>query len=362
MSAAAALRTHLEDISSAIAHHKEIICDLEKTRTAFQRDLNAILDPMARLPLEISSDILMRCLPAIPLANPLTAPMVFLKVCHSWSNIALSTSALWTSIQIEFPRAQGFEHLFDAWLKRAGTRATSISLRGPLPQAVAVVLNEHAPRVQKLQLYFSSEPPLKQINASFPCLTTLTIAQDDRGTNRQIYLYNPSGCAELIRAAPNLVECNFDRVYYRHSPPLNLTAFTHNSLRSLRLGNDHSASILSYLTLPALQTLYIPGFDIPPEIISFLSRSAPPLQSLCMAPSIDVFEAVPTLADLELRCNPNAELDFDFLTALATSHHFLLNLRTLTIRGYYLYHNEYEDVVRMLSARRATGPSQIQSF
>ncbi|KAJ6529196.1 hypothetical protein DFH09DRAFT_1412421 [Mycena vulgaris] len=116
--------------------------------------LNAILDPMARLPLEISSDIIMQCLPAIPRADPLTMPMVFLKLWHSWSNNALSTSALWTSIQIEFPRAPGFEHLFDAWLKRAGTRATSISLRGPLPQAEASVLNEHAPRVQKLQLYF----------------------------------------------------------------------------------------------------------------------------------------------------------------------------------------------------------------
>ncbi|KAJ6507611.1 hypothetical protein DFH09DRAFT_1334480 [Mycena vulgaris] len=67
---------------------------------------------MARLPLEISSDIFTRCLPATPRADPLTTPMVFLK--------------------IEFPRAPGFEHLFDAWLKYAGSRATSISLRGPL--------------------------------------------------------------------------------------------------------------------------------------------------------------------------------------------------------------------------------------
>ncbi|KAJ6590733.1 hypothetical protein DFH09DRAFT_870943, partial [Mycena vulgaris] len=84
----------LEDLASAIAHHQEIIRDLEKTRTAVHRDLNAILDPMARLPLEISSDIFTRCLPAIPRADPLTAPMVLLKVCNSWSNIALSTSAL----------------------------------------------------------------------------------------------------------------------------------------------------------------------------------------------------------------------------------------------------------------------------
>ncbi|KAJ6590727.1 hypothetical protein DFH09DRAFT_210136 [Mycena vulgaris] len=297
MSDAAALRTRLEDLASAIAHHKEIIYDLEKTRTAVQRDLNAILDPMARLPLEISSDIFTRCLPAIPRADPLMAPMVFLKVCHSWSNIALSASALWTSIQIEFPRAPGFEHLFEAWLKRAGTRATSISLRGPLPQAEASVLNEHAPRVQKLQLYFASETSLKQINASFPCLTALTIAQDDRDPDRaEFFSLNARGCAELIRAAPNLVECNFDRVYfYSDDPPTNLTEFIHNSLRSLHLGIEadeySNTSILSYFTLPALQTLYIPGINIPSDIISSLARSAPPLQSLYMVSSIQKWSA-----------------------------------------------------------------------
>ncbi|KAJ6464821.1 hypothetical protein DFH09DRAFT_1382092 [Mycena vulgaris] len=373
MSDAAALRTRLEDLASAIAHHQEIIRDLEKTRTAVHRDLNAILDPMARLPLEISSDIFTRCLPAIPRADPLTAPMVLLKVCNSWSNIALSTSALWTSIQIEFPRAAGFEHLFDAWLKHAGTRATSISLRGPLPQAEASVLNQHALRVQKSQLYFSSETPLKQITTSFPCLTALTIARDDRDLDCPLYFsYNPTGCAELIRAAPNLMECNFERVYYSHSPPINLTAFTHTSLRHLRLGieaDEYSGIfILSYFTLPALQTLYIPGINIPLDaIFSFLTRSSPPLQSLYMASSIDswsaqnlasLFTLVPSLAHLEI----SSEEEFEFLPALATSPNLLPNLRTLAVREFIPDQYEYENLVSLLFARRAAGPSQLQSF
>ncbi|KAJ6464819.1 hypothetical protein DFH09DRAFT_1382090 [Mycena vulgaris] len=370
MSDAAALRTRLEDISFAIAHHQEIIHDLEKTRTAVQRDLNAILDPMARLPLEISSDIFTRCLPDIPRADRLTAPMVLLKVSHSWSKIALSTSTLWTSIQIEFPRAQGFEHLFDAWLKRAGTRATSLALRGPLPRAVAAVVNQHAPRMQTLQLYFASETPLVHINTSFPSLTSLTIAHAHRGPGHPIhFMYNPSGCAELIRAAPNLVECNFDGVYYSHIPPTDLRAFTHTSLRHLRLGReddeDRSAFILPYLTLPVLQTLYIPGFAVSQDIIiSFLTRSAPPLQLLYIEywstqSLTTIFTLVPGLADLELL---GTEEDFEFLTVLATSHNLLPNLRTLTIREFSPDHAEYEHLVSVLSARRVAGPSQLQSF
>ncbi|KAJ6590720.1 hypothetical protein DFH09DRAFT_1026877 [Mycena vulgaris] len=371
MSDAAALRTRLEDLASAISHHMEIIRDLEKTRSAVQRDLNAILDPMARLPFEISSDIFTRCLPAIPRADPLTAPMILLKVCHSWSNIALATSALWTSIQIEFPRATGFEHLFDAWLKRAGTRGTSISLRGPLPQAEASVLNEHAPRVHKLQLYFSSETPLKQINTSFPSLKALTIAQDDRDPDRAVFFsLDARGCAELIRAAPNLVECNFEGVCYRHSPPPNLTAVTHNSLRHLRLGIEgdeySSVFILLYFTFPVLQTLYIPGYIPQDVIISFLTRSAPLLHSLYMA-SIDnwsaqnlasLFTLVPSLAHLEISSGE----EFELLTVLAISPNLLPNLRTLTVREFFPDHDEYEDLVKVLFARRAAGPSQIQSF
>ncbi|KAJ6590723.1 hypothetical protein DFH09DRAFT_1140125 [Mycena vulgaris] len=300
--------------------------------------------------------------------------MALLNVCHSWSNIALATFALWTSIQIEFPQAPGFKHLFDTWLKRAGTRATSISLRGWLPQAEASVLNEHAPRVQKLQLYFSSETPLQQIDTSFPCLKMLTIGQGNHHPGHPsscFYADNPSGCAELIRAAPNLMECNFERMCYHQSPPPNLTAFTHNSLRHLRLGiegDDYSSIlILSYFTFPALQTLYIPDVAILQDtIISFLTRSAPPLQSLYIG-SIDnwsaqnlanLFTLVPSLAHLEISSIGR----FEFFTVLTTSPNLLPNLRTLTMRRFFPDHHEYEDLVSVLSARRAAGPSQLQSF
>ncbi|KAJ7728597.1 hypothetical protein DFH07DRAFT_707877, partial [Mycena maculata] len=80
---------------AVIANQKEILRDLEKQKCAIQSELNAILDPVSRLPLEISSDIFTRCLPAKPRAYPRLAPMLFLSICHSWTNIARSTPSLW---------------------------------------------------------------------------------------------------------------------------------------------------------------------------------------------------------------------------------------------------------------------------
>ncbi|KAJ7671931.1 hypothetical protein B0H17DRAFT_947972, partial [Mycena rosella] len=76
-----------------------------KAKSDAQSDLNSVLDPMARLPLEISSDIFMRCLPndSIPMPNPRLAPMVFTRVCRSWNALAISNPSLWARIQIKNP-------------------------------------------------------------------------------------------------------------------------------------------------------------------------------------------------------------------------------------------------------------------
>ncbi|KAJ7831520.1 hypothetical protein B0H14DRAFT_2280725, partial [Mycena olivaceomarginata] len=55
----------------------------------------SIVDPIQRLPVEISSAIFVYCLPEFPRPSPGFAPMIFLHVCHAWSSIAVSTPALW---------------------------------------------------------------------------------------------------------------------------------------------------------------------------------------------------------------------------------------------------------------------------
>ncbi|KAJ7860505.1 hypothetical protein B0H13DRAFT_1550229, partial [Mycena leptocephala] len=74
------------------------LTDLKKKQKDIRNQLNGILDPMTRLPLEISSNIFVRCLPDRLdrcVASPDVAPMLLLDVCRSWRKIALSTPSLW---------------------------------------------------------------------------------------------------------------------------------------------------------------------------------------------------------------------------------------------------------------------------
>ncbi|KAJ7174072.1 hypothetical protein C8R43DRAFT_873462, partial [Mycena crocata] len=89
------LQKHIEDLSCAIELQKQVLRDLEKHKSKVQGRLNAILDPVARLPLELSSDIFLRCVSGDAAPDKHSAPMIFLGVCRSWSDIALSTALLW---------------------------------------------------------------------------------------------------------------------------------------------------------------------------------------------------------------------------------------------------------------------------
>ncbi|KAJ7456757.1 hypothetical protein B0H11DRAFT_2065335 [Mycena galericulata] len=329
-----------------------------------------------KLPNEIWSEVFV--------CYPRHAPMALLDICHRWREIALGLPALWTNIEIEFPRARGFDQLLDVWLTRAGLMPTSISLRGSMRDAVPVVLavERHAQHVRNLELYFMSGATLHKINDLFPSLKTLTIAQDDRNPDSPEYFAsNPKGCIEMMRVAEGLLKCSFNGVYFKedhtHHDPQPSRILSHSSLLHLHLGNGghdgNSAAILQFLTLPALQTLYITDFDIPNNIFSdFLTRSSPPLQSLGMAypffgwPTETMhsdLRLIPDLTNFELVCTSRFVGEgLDFIEALATSPNFLPNLRNVTIHRCLPDREAYDHIVSALSARRATRPSQIQSF
>ncbi|KAJ7166753.1 hypothetical protein C8R46DRAFT_876343, partial [Mycena filopes] len=56
----------------------------------------AIVYPVLALPVEITGEIFMRCLPEFP-AHPsgTIAPMLLTRICRQWRNIACSTPRLW---------------------------------------------------------------------------------------------------------------------------------------------------------------------------------------------------------------------------------------------------------------------------
>ncbi|KAJ7612978.1 hypothetical protein FB45DRAFT_1112633, partial [Roridomyces roridus] len=82
-------------LSEEVERQKQVLEDLEHQRSAAQSQLNTLVDPMARLPLEISCDIFSQCLSSSPDVRTSSA---LLHVCHAWSDIALATTALWNVI------------------------------------------------------------------------------------------------------------------------------------------------------------------------------------------------------------------------------------------------------------------------
>ncbi|KAJ7453689.1 hypothetical protein B0H11DRAFT_1740913, partial [Mycena galericulata] len=117
----------IEEISANIERQEEVLRQLRYNKCAAQSRLNAIRDPVARLPLEISSSIFVNCLDRFPKPGARRAPMLFLNVCGAWTSIALSTPELWTRIRLGGGPTSNLPRAVDMWFKRAGNHALSIS-------------------------------------------------------------------------------------------------------------------------------------------------------------------------------------------------------------------------------------------
>ncbi|KAJ7102749.1 hypothetical protein C8R44DRAFT_887490 [Mycena epipterygia] len=129
------LQAYIEKVSANIKRQKKVLKQLEHSKSAAQCHINALLDPVARLPFEILLEIFIQCLPThqhrfwhIPVAGASYVPMLLLNICNAWTEIALSTPALWASIHISFPTDNGFNELVAIWLKCACNHPLCLSL------------------------------------------------------------------------------------------------------------------------------------------------------------------------------------------------------------------------------------------
>ncbi|KAJ7031147.1 hypothetical protein C8F04DRAFT_1111724 [Mycena alexandri] len=351
------LRRRIGELASAIQVHRGAIRELERTKSEVESDLNAILDPVGRLPLEISSDIFLRCPPSNPTCNIREAPLVFMRVCHSWSNIALSTPSLWTTISFASPCAKGIPKLCNDWLNRSKTLSLSLSISGSLDERAAGLVEQHADRLQNLNLALLSGKELRPlIKLQFASLTSLTISQGEvdpgpqryreGGDSRFYYSSTVDECAQMLCAAPNLVECVFTGLTFSRGALHEYPTFTQPSLKSLRLGTDLQTiglnSILQYMTLPALETLSMTYLPLS-EFNAFLTRSSALLRTLSMTvylfdyllpvEAVDAFfRFLPTLTHLNLQFGGGNLSEF-FESLVIRSLSELPNLRDMQICG-----------------------------
>ncbi|KAJ6519126.1 hypothetical protein C8R45DRAFT_851790, partial [Mycena sanguinolenta] len=292
------LRERIAKISSSIAHQETLLKKLRENMSLLQRQLNEAVDPVARLPLEISSEIFLQCLDLFPSPGPSYAPTLLINVCNTWNRIALSIPALWAAIHIELPCTQPWEQALPSWSLRAHNRPLSVSLSGNLcyfTDQISSCVWKHASRLKHLEIsdnkededdeneemyvegyfaisLFKDTPP-----TSLPLLETLTI----RCPTIAHRVFLSSQIIQLLRRAPNIIECVFDSAELLEFDDWHTKLLVLPNLRRLIFAAYTDDEVLNQLSLPALETLTLSmrtvSFD---DFLRFLKRSAPPLEEL----------------------------------------------------------------------------------
>ncbi|KAJ7678805.1 hypothetical protein B0H17DRAFT_100981 [Mycena rosella] len=359
----AELQARIDSLSADILRQKEVLRTLELKKCAAQRQLNAVRDPVARLPLEISSEIFIQCLSTRARPGARHAPMILANICNGWADIALSTPSLWAAIDADHPISD-LASLLDIWLSRAGCQALSISLPTNLTGNIAAVVARHAHQLQVLNMYHPHDQDDSSFSTavgSLPFLKNLTIIGIDE------FSCSISATFEMLRICSNLVECTLDDVFYGYHGfnPEDILLLPRVRLFNFGTYPEYSSDhILRHITLPDLQTLFISLQDIQlQDLLQFLRRSSPPLQQIIVGDAAglvdwtleDLEECLPLLSTLtDFEClKPQNALPSHLLTILATSSHLLPNLSTLTLQLLYPPAQLlYEQLFSALRARR----------
>ncbi|KAF7361471.1 F-box domain-containing protein [Mycena sanguinolenta] len=365
-------RARIMQLDIEIDLQKELLKKLEYDRSLVRRQLNAALDPVARLPLEISSEIFLQ--------GGRQAPAVLMGICHAWTEIALATPKLWTTIRINFPCAEDLAEVLPVWFQRARNRPLSITISlcghsSNWNHRVSSVIWRHGQQLKHLEILddddFGDESEesldLGATNSmSLPLLETLTMRCE-----RQQRDYLVSHIIDLLRQAPNIVKCIFDNIRTLDHLP-DSDHLIAPSLRGMIFGDRHTGEpdILHRLSLPALETLVIPISSIFNEehLLALIQRSAPPLQHLALGWGfyftdsfhlLECLHIVPSLVRFEMWMADPRAVNALF-AALANSPSLLPNLRNLTIHlasggDEPNISDSWRMLLRALSTRRVMG-------
>ncbi|KAJ7608215.1 hypothetical protein FB45DRAFT_1130085 [Roridomyces roridus] len=322
------LHKRIEELSGAIALQEAVLRGLERQKSDAQSDLNTILDPMAKLPFEISSEILLESLPS---TSSMQASTALLGVCRRWRDIALATLSLWTHI-CNNGLPNRFRGLVEMWLPRSQDYPLVLSLhRMDLTPFTDLIhaMGDHARRIRDLHLvhpgmgfHSSLEYPPETPLIPLPWLQSLSV----EGPPKELDIGSVNSWYYALRSLPNLI---------------------HSSLQHLYLGElaewDHAAEALRQLALPSLRTLHIrKSYETGrclDKLREFLIRSSPPLRSLHIAlPSgmhndtlAECLRLVPHLEDLTIPDCPST--DFTALFHNLSQPDILPALTHLSVHG-----------------------------
>ncbi|KAK6972125.1 hypothetical protein R3P38DRAFT_627322 [Favolaschia claudopus] len=319
MSSRDALLKRIDDIHSAIERHKTVS---EHDTKAFNDLITSLNDaraklntpaPVAQLPVEILSYIFKMCDESwrdhYSRAMASCAPLLLLRVCRSWRDIVVSCPLLWTSVCFNtHSSGDSYAKFISAWLGRSRALPLDIWLSGLISVGTEIALEQHASRVRTLEItgFFHEGTSLEHMTL-FLSLRILKLSGPKKLTI--------SDYLRILHSTPLLTELGLGSYSSSIDTGEGLAAVVHTSLRTLKLILKDKfvcpSSILSHLTLPALESLTLRCADSATSgyLSKFFARSSPPLKHLnitgvdaAMDIELGYLRLVPTLADLVMTC------------------------------------------------------------
>ncbi|KAF7314083.1 hypothetical protein HMN09_00567300 [Mycena chlorophos] len=242
-------RASLSLIQETLLRHRE---NVEKRVGLLRKQRNDSASAVSRtitvlaLPNEITSAIFVACLPEHGRVRPSAhrAPLLVAQICRHWRAVALSTTQLWCSLDVELRRGArrrgvgvvlpGNQKLVETWACRAGSRPLCLTIRGPgllddkqeqrlpAPNALPFYLCRYPRRLGKIEADVSADQLLQLLPAGnrFPNLTHVAgpFALKDPGL--------------LAGVSPKL-----ESLHLRECTPKMLAKLSSTRLKSLRLGH-----------------------------------------------------------------------------------------------------------------------------
>ncbi|KAJ7609617.1 hypothetical protein FB45DRAFT_943864 [Roridomyces roridus] len=367
------LEARIEELSSDIERQREILRKLEHDRSLVQRQLNAARDPVAQLPLEISSEIFLQCLPPQPIPEADQAPVLLLNVCTTWSDIALSTPVLWHKLcipeELESLNAEAFMAGMERWLHRAGTHLLDITMERPLDSVVASLIRCYSSRLQRLDICVCSsgeefENPnlfdITQLEPRLPFLRTLIFRPTPSDRYQGTFPAPP--IFHLLRGAPELTELSVKALSVLDAADGIWTAeVVLPNLQRFEYGYEPPVAegALKYLTAPRLEFLSLSTAE-EPSVVTFLKRSSPPLREVIIdyGPPVsqtaftEFLSHLPSVTRLKIGHLSGAAAESFFDILVETGSGALPSLQTLELYSMGDW-SDWSLVLRALSARRS---------
>ncbi|KAF8127806.1 hypothetical protein K438DRAFT_1789704 [Mycena galopus ATCC 62051] len=287
-------RAALAGIENEIERFKSFagryISKLLDQRKDLETRLESVVYPVLSLPLEITSSIFVECLPnqnyyLRPSNN--SAPLLLMKVCRQWKEIALSTCELWSSLDIILDNVEGAELLDISAILH---RVQCLQMNFPEHECQRLVPSNTALPALQFLVTKSSDADLEDLLKNAPLLTEFSWTRASEGAFdfrcfasialTKLTIWSPGFSVTefigILQTCPSLsmLTCSIELANVRqHRAPLMFP-----NLQDLRVFAGYTPVVpsihaLELLTLPYLSTFACESCLNPDVIAPFLSRS-----------------------------------------------------------------------------------------